>query len=43
VAKLDRVNEELKRLSNEGIIKTVTQPRGWFSNILGKEKPNGKL
>ena len=43
VAKLDRVNEELKRLSNEGIIKTVTRPRGWLSNILGKEKPNGKL
>ena len=29
VAKLDRVNEELERLSNEGIIKPVSQPTGW--------------
>jgi len=43
VAKLDRVNEELERLSNEGIIKLVTQPTDWLSNILVKEKPNGKL
>ena len=33
VAKLDRVNEELERLSNEGIIKPVTQPSDWLSNI----------
>lgn len=39
VAKLDRVNEELERLSNEGIIKLVTQPTDWLSNILVKEKP----
>ena len=43
VAKLGRVNEELKRLSSEGIIKPVTQPTDWLSNILVKEKPNGKL
>ena len=43
VAKLDRVNEELERLTNEGIIKPVTQPTDWLSNILVKEKPNGKL
>ena len=43
VAKLSRVNEELERLSSEGIIKTVTQPTDWLSNILVKEKPNGKL
>ena len=43
VAKLDRVNEELQRLSNEGIIKPVTQPTDWLSNILVKEKPHGKL
>ena len=43
VAKLGRVNEELERLSNEGIITPVTQPTDWLSNILVKEKPNGKL
>ena len=43
VAKLDRVNEELERLSNKGIIKPVTQPAEWLSNILVKEKPNRKL
>ena len=43
VAKLDRVNEELERLSKEGIIKPVSQPTDWLSNILVKEKPNGKL
>ncbi|XP_078381411.1 uncharacterized protein LOC144664172 [Oculina patagonica] len=43
VAKLDRVNDELKRLCDEGIIKPVTQPTDWLSNILVKEKPNGKL
>ena len=43
VAKLGRVNEELERLSSEGIVKPVTQPIDWLSNILVKEKPNGKL
>ena len=43
VTKLGRVNEELERLSSEGIIKPVTQPTDWLSNILVKEKPNGKL
>ena len=43
VAKLERVNEELKRLCDEGIIRPVTQPTDWLSNILVKEKPNGKL
>ena len=43
VAKLDRVNDELERLSKEGIIKPVSQPTDWLSNILVKEKPNGKL
>ena len=43
VAKLDRVDEELKRLSKEGIIWPVTQPTDWLSNMLVKEKPNGKL
>ena len=43
VAKLDRVNEELKRLSDEGIIRPVTQPTDWLSKMLVKEKPNGKL
>ena len=43
VAKLDRVNDELKRLCDEGIIRPVSQPTDWLSNILLKEKPNGKL
>ena len=43
VANLERVNEELKRLCVEGIISLVTQPTDWLSNILAKEKPNGKL
>ena len=43
VAKLGRVNEESERLSNESIIRPVTQPTDWLSNILEKEKPNGKL
>ena len=43
VAKLDRVNDELKRLFDEGIIRPVTQPTDWLSNILVKEKPNSKL
>ena len=40
VAKLGRVNQELEILSNEGIIKPVTQPTDWLSNILVKETPN---
>ena len=36
-------NEELERLSSEGIIKPVTQPTAWLTNILVKEKSNGKL
>ena len=43
VANLDRVKEELKRLSEEGIIRPVTLPTDWLSNMLVKEKPNGKL
>ena len=43
VAKLDRVNEELKRLYEEGVIRPVTQPTDWLSSMLIKEKPNGKL
>ena len=43
VAKLGRVNEELKRLCEKGIIRPVTQPTDWLSNILVKEKPNGKV
>lgn len=40
VAKLDRVNDELKRLCDDGIIKPVTEPTEWLSNIPVKEKPN---
>ena len=43
VANLDRVNEQLKRFSEEGIIRPVTQTTDWLSNMLVKEKPNGKL
>ena len=43
VAKLGRVSKELERPCNEGIIRPVTQPTDWLSNILMKEKPNGKL
>ena len=43
VAKLGRVNEELKRLCEKGIIRPVTQPTDWLSNMLVKEKPNGKV
>ena len=43
VAKLDQVNEELKRLCEEGIIRPIAQPTDWLSNMLLKEKPNGKL
>ena len=43
VAKLDKVNEELERLCNEGFIKPVTQPTDWLFNNLIKEKPNWKL
>ena len=35
--------EELGRLCEEGIIRPVTQPTDWLSNMLVKEKPNGKL
>ena len=43
VEKLGRVNEEFERLCNEVIIRPVTQPTDWLSNILVKEKPNGEL
>jgi hypothetical protein len=43
VAKLDKVNEELKRLCDEGTITLVTQPTDWLSNMLVKEKPDGSI
>ena len=43
VAKLDRVNDELKRLCDDGIIRQVTKPTDWLSNMLAKKKPNGKF
>ena len=33
----------MKRLCEKGIIRPVTQPTDWLSNMLVKEKPNGKL
>ena len=38
VAKLDRVNDELKRLWDEGIIRPVTQPTDWLLNRAGKRE-----
>lgn len=44
VAKLDRVNEELgRRLCEEGTLRPVTEPTDWLSNMMVKEKSNGKL
>ena len=43
VSKLDKVNEELSRLCENGTIKPVTQPTDWLSNILVKVKPNGNM
>ena len=43
VSKLDKVNEELTRLCDNGKIKPVTQPTDWLLNILVKEKPNGNI
>lgn len=43
VAKLDRVNNELRRLCDEGTIATVSQPTDWLSNMLVKEKPDGRI
>ena len=37
VAKLDRINEELKRLCEKGIITPVTQPTDWLSNMMVKK------
>ena len=38
MANLDRLKEESKRLSEEGIIRPVTQPTDWLFNMLVKEK-----
>ena len=43
VSKLNKVNEELSRLCDNGTIKPATQPTDWLSNILVKEKPNGNI
>ena len=43
VSKLDKVNEELSRPCDNRTIKPVTQPTEWLSNILIKEKPEGKF
>ena len=43
VSKLDKVNEELSRLCDNRTIKPVAHPTEWLSNILIKEKPDGKL
>ena len=43
VSKVQRVNEALEKLCEECVIVPVTQPTNWLSNMLIKEKPNGKL
>ena len=43
VAKLDRVNKELKRLCEEDTIAQVSQPTEWLSNMLVREKPDGRI
>ena len=43
VAKLDKVNEELEKLSNEGIIKPVTQHTDWLSNTWLKKSHTGNF
>ena len=43
VARVQRVNEALERLCEDGVIAPVTQPTDWLSNMLIKGKPNGKL
>ena len=42
-AKLDRVNKELKRLCEEDTIAPVTQPTEWLSNMLVREKLDGRI
>ena len=42
-ARVQRVNEALEKLCENGVIAPVTQPTDWLSNMLIKEKPNGKL
>ena len=43
MAKLGRVNEELEKVSSEGIMKPVTQPTDWLSNILVKKSQMGNF
>lgn len=43
VAKLNRVDEELNRLCEVGIRPPITQTTDWLSNMMVKEKQNGKL
>ena len=43
VARVQRENEALERLCEDGVIAPVTQPTDWLLNMLIKEKPNGKL
>ena len=43
IAKLYKVNEELRRLGEEVTIVPVSQPTDWLSNMLVKEKPGGKI
>lgn len=43
IALRDKLKEELDRLENKGVIRKVTEPTLWTSNIVCVEKPNGKL
>ena len=40
---LPRVEDELKRMEDQGVISKVTQPTDWCSGIVVVPKPNGKV
>ena len=43
IALRDKLKEELDRLEDKGVIRKVTEPTLWASNIVCVEKPSGKL
>ncbi|XP_054709030.1 uncharacterized protein K02A2.6-like [Uloborus diversus] len=43
IALRDKLKKELDQLEEKGIIRKITEPTSWTSNIVCVEKPNGKL
>ena len=43
IALKDNLKAELERLESEGILKVVTEPTPWVSNMVIVRKPTGKL